>query len=113
MHEITRYRGDTHPDTVLLISRATGRPLNLTGYSAFRLSVDTRADPVDATTLQYSVDGELVQPATAGTLRFSPTLSNANRVGQFFFDVELVDGAGLTRTAGKGRYVYLQDIGKA
>jgi len=113
MTDITRRRGDTYADEFLLSDGVTGESLDLTGYTSFTLTVDSRVDPPDTTTQQYQLAGVVVGSATGGRIAFAPNDSQSNRVGVFFFDVQVVDAAGRKRTVDHGKYTYRQDITKS
>jgi hypothetical protein len=113
MSNITRRRGDTYADEFILKSKVTGVPIDLTGYTSFTLTVDSRQDPGDVSTQQYQLAGVVVGSPTAGRIAFAPNDGQANRVGSFFFDVQVVDAAGRKRTVDTGRYIYKQDITKS
>lgn len=111
MTDITRKRGDTYADEFIIKSKATGLPLDITGYS-FVLTVDPEKEPADAANNKYALTGTIVD-AEAGRVEFAPTALQADLVGNFFFDVQMIDGAGRKRTIDAGKYVYKQDISKA
>lgn len=110
MTDITRKRGDTYADEFIVKSAATGRPLDITGYT-FLLTVDPSKAPLTAATKAYQIAGTILA-ATAGRVEFAPTPTQADRVGAFFFDVQMIDGAGRKRTIDSGKYKYEQDITK-
>ena len=47
-----------------------------------------------------------------GRVEFAPTAMQADQVGAFYFDVQMIDGAGRKRTIEGGKYKYEQDITK-
>jgi len=110
MTDITRKRGDTYADEFIIKSKATGRPLNVTGYS-FLMTLDPNKAPSDSTTNIYQLSGTIVD-AAAGRVEFAPTTSQANQLGAFFYDVQMIDGGGRVRTVASGKYKYEQDITK-
>jgi hypothetical protein len=110
MTEITRRRGDTYADEFTIKSKATGQPLDITGYT-FTLTVDPSKAPVSATTNLYQINGVIVE-ALAGRVEFAPTAIQADQLGSFFYDVQMVDGAGRKRTVVLDKYKYEQDISK-
>lgn len=111
MTDITRKRGDTYADEWIIKSAATGLPVDISGYT-FRLTVDSRKDPDDETTKAFSIDGTILD-AAAGRVEFAPSDAQADRVGAFFYDVQMIDGAGRKRTFDAGKYKLVQDITKA
>lgn len=110
MTAITRKRGDTYADEIIVKSKTTGLPINITGYS-FTMTLDPSKAPVDATNNLYSLTGAIVD-AAAGRVEFAPTAMQADQVGAFYYDVQMVDGAGRKRTVVLDKYTYTQDISK-
>ena len=111
MTAITRKRGDTYADEFTIKSKTTKLPINITGYT-FLLTVDPEKAPAAATNNLYQLVGTIVD-AAAGRVEFAPSASQANQVGAFFYDVQMVDGAGRKRTIVLDKYKYEQDIGKS
>ena len=110
MSNITRKRGDTYADELTLTSSSTGLPIDITGYS-FLLTVDTRQSPDDETTQVYQVVGTILSGAN-GRVEFAPSAPQADHVGDYYYDVQMLDGAGRKRTIVSGKYKYTQDITK-
>ena len=110
MTDITRKRGDTYADEFVVRSVSTGSPLNLVG-STFFLTVDPDQFPTTATANLYKLTGVLTD-AVNGKVEFAPTAVQADKVGKYFYDMEMVDAAGRRRTLDAGKYTYIQDIGK-
>lgn len=110
--DITRRRGDTYPDSFTLTLRETGDYANLTGCS-FLLTLDTLKNPVGVLTNVYQIVGNVPNPAN-GVVQFSPTLSQADRVGYYYYDVQMTDQSGKVRTLTPfgAQYVYIEDITK-
>lgn len=110
MTAITRRRGDTYADEIIVKSKATGLPINITGYT-FELTLDPEKAPVDATNNLYSLTGTIID-GPAGRVEFAPTAMQADQVGTFYYDVQMTDGAGRKRTVALDKYIYTQDISK-
>lgn len=110
MSNITRKRGDTYADELTLTSSSTGLPINITGYS-FLLTVDTKQYPTDETTQVYQVVGTIISGVN-GRVEFAPSAMQADNVGDYYYDVQMLDGAGRKRTIVSGKYKYVQDITK-
>lgn len=110
MTDVTRKRGDTYADEIVVKSKKTKQPINITGYT-FLLTVDSRQAPTDETTKLYQLTGTILD-AAAGRVEFAPTALQADRVGAFFYDVQMADGSGRKRTIEGGKYKYVQDITK-
>lgn len=110
MADITRKRGDTYADVFTIKSAATGTAIDLTGYT-FVLTVDPDKAPVDSANNLYQLTGVLTDAAN-GTVEFAPTAIQANQVGTFYYDVQMLDPLGRKRTITGGKYKYEQDISK-
>ena len=110
MTDITRKRGDTYADEFVIKSKATKLPINLTGY-AFTLTLDPVKAPTNAVNNVYQLTGTIID-AVNGRVEFAPTALQADKVGNYYFDVQMVDGAGRKRTVDSGKYKYEQDITK-
>ena len=111
MTDITRKRGDTYADEFTINSATTGRPLDITGYT-FVLTVDPEKSPASSANNLYQLTGAIVGAATAGRVEFAPSAIEADQVGTFYYDVQMIDGAGRKRTIEGGKYKYSQDITK-
>lgn len=110
MTDITRKRGDTYADEFTIKSAATGAAVNITGYT-FLLTVDPAKAPLTNATKLYQLTGTILN-AAAGRVEFAPNATQADQVGAFYFDVQMVDGSGRKRTIDSGKYKYEQDITK-
>lgn len=110
MSNITRKRGDTYADVFVVKSNLTGEPLNITG-SSFFLTIDPNKEPTSAATNVYKLTG-VITNSSAGEVEFAPSAVQADLVGDYFYEVEMVDAAGRRRTIVSGKYKYVQDIGK-
>lgn len=111
MTDIARKRGDTYAEEWVVIDPATGAVVDITGAS-FRLTVDRRQEPADATTKLFHADGQIVAPASNGRVRFPLTGPQADNVGAFFFDVQMTAADGGIRTLDSGTWTVSQDITK-
>lgn len=110
MVAITRKRGDTYADEIIVKSAKTKLPIDITGYS-FVMTLDPSKAPVDATTNVYSVTGTILDAAT-GRVEFAPSDVQADQLGIFYYDVQMTDGTGRKRTIALDKYTYVQDISK-
>lgn len=110
MTDITRMRGDTYADEFTIKSKKTKRPIDITGYT-FTLTLDSRQNPTDETTKLYQLTGTIID-GPSGRVEFAPSAVQADRVGDFFYDVQMVDGATRKRTVVKAKYKFKQDITK-
>lgn len=111
MTAISRKRGDTYADEIVVTSATTGLPINITGYT-FTMTLDPAKDPVDATNNLYSLVGTIVD-AVAGRVEFAPSALQADQApGTYYYDVQMIDGASRKRTIMLDKYKYEQDISK-
>jgi hypothetical protein len=108
--DITRKRGDTYADEIIVTSARTRAPLDITGCS-FVLVLDPEPAPATSTSNVYSITGTVLD-AAAGRVEFAPSEAQADRVGTFFYEVQMTDSAGRKRTITGGRYTYTQDLAK-
>lgn len=110
MTDITRKRGDTYADEFIIKSKTTKLPINIAGYT-FTLTVDPSKAPVDDTDNLYQLTGTIIDAAN-GRVEFVPSAEQADNVGSFFYDVQMIDGVGRKRTIVSAKYKYEQDITK-
>ncbi len=108
--QINRYRGDTDSDSFMIANSRTGEVVDLTGCS-FKLTVNTQRNPTDSSQVVYQLTGFVSDPLT-GIVEFQPNSTQADNVGLFYYDVQMVDGNGIVRTLVKDVYVYEEDITK-
>ncbi len=111
MTDIARKRGDTYPEIWLVTDVATGLPVDITGAS-FRLTVDQRQAPPNASTKLWHVDGTIVSPAANGRVQFPLTVEQAASTGAFWYDLQMTDASGYIRTIDAGAWVVTDDITK-
>lgn len=87
-----------------------GDAIDITGYDSFTLTVDPSEEPSDAISNLFQLTAAFPAPTT-GVITFSPTTANHNVAhGEYFFDIEQVDGDTKVRTIIKGKYTILPDI---
>ena len=110
MTDIVRKRGDTYADEFILKNKGTGLPIDINGCT-FLMTLDPEKAPTTSENNVYQIVGSVVD-AAAGRVEFAPTAEQADRVGNYFFDVQMVDTAGRKRTVDSGKYKYEQDITK-
>lgn len=90
--------------------KSDGAPLDITDCE-FWLTVDPSKDPVDDTNNLWSIAGN-IESAVGGTVSFSINNAQADYVGKFFYDLQMIDAAGYIRTIQKGKFTFVQDITK-
>jgi len=110
MTVITRKRGDTYADEIIVKSDITGAAIDITGYT-FLLTLNPEKNPTSSDDQIYQLTGVIVE-ASDGIVGFSPTALQADLVGSFYYDIQLTDPLGKIRTIEKDKYKYVQDITK-
>lgn len=108
--DFVRRRGDTAPDKLIIKNKTTQAVTDITGFQ-FKMTVHSAQDPVDETTQLYQLTGTITD-AVNGKVEFEPTEIQADRVGEFYFDIEQLDAAGKKLTIVVGGYEYKQDYTK-
>ena len=110
MTDITRKRGDTYADKFIIVSDEGGVVVDITGHT-FLLTVDPSEAPTGSGANIFQLTGTITD-ATAGEVEFAPSVSQADNVGNYFYDLEMTDGSSKIRTIDEGRYTMRQDITK-
>lgn len=105
--QITRYRGDIYADEILISK--SGEVIDLTGCTVV-MTLNSVRNPVDITTQIYQLTG--VINISTGVVSFSPNSVQADRVGLFYYDIQITDSQSNKITVMKDVYVYEQDITK-
>lgn len=110
MTDIIRYRGDTAADEIT-VQTSAGVAVNIAGFT-FVLTVNSLENPPDNVTELYSIAGAILV-AASGTVEFVPTTGNADqKPADYYYDIQMTDGAARIKTIAKGMYTYTQDISK-
>ena len=104
---INRFRGDTK-DLVLFLTDKDDEIFDITGATA-TFSVSEDKDP---STANYKFQSSATIDIAAGSLTFEFTDIQVDLVGNFFYDVQLLDVAGKKSTILKGKIKFEQDITK-
>lgn len=108
--QIDRPRGDTYADVFKVTNKTANAPANITGCS-FKMTLSRVRNPVGVDDQLYQLIG-VITDAEKGIVEFAPTTSQADLVGFFYFDVQMIDANGVVRTLEKDVYQYVQDITK-
>ena len=107
MRKIERYRKNTAPDAFQL--KVSGAGVNINGYG-FLMTISKEKDPTDTGEQLYQLIGT-IDSISEGKFSFAPSPVQADQeLGDYFWDIEVTDSAGKTRTLEKGKYKYLQPI---
>ena len=109
MTMIQRKRGDTYPMHFMI--KSNGVVLDITSC-AFKLTVDPSAVPVTSVANLFSLTG-IIESALGGLVRFDLNTLQADHLGKFFYDIQMIDAAGYIRTIEKDKFNFVQDITKS
>jgi hypothetical protein len=104
--DITRFRGDTDPLVFTFSKNKVA--LDITG-STFTLSVSTEQSPTVALYI-LQLSGVVTTPLL-GVVEFTPSAIQADFIGSYFYDIEMVSGS-VVKTVVSGKFKMLQDITK-
>lgn len=106
---ICRYRGDTRT-LVYHFTDSAGNDVDISART-YRLTVNVLEDPGPSDTPEFTIVGAFVTDGTDGRIGFTLSPAEADRVGEFFYDVEETAG-GQPLTKIKSNWDFLQDISK-
>jgi hypothetical protein len=102
MSIITRYRGDTAEDKIVITDPSTGAVVDVTGHG-FVMTVSANAD---RSGVIYSVTGTILD-ALGGLVEFAPTALQADQLpGTYYYSVTVTYPSGRFHTAVVDKYVY-------
>jgi hypothetical protein len=110
MATIIRKRGDTYPYKIQIVEKISCDPIDVTGFS-FLLTVDPSAAPVDDTNNLFQISGVIIDSVN-GIVGFSPNETQADNVGNYYYDIQMTDADLAKRTIDDGKFVLKQDITK-
>lgn len=106
--QLSVYRGDDK-DWNLTFKNSNGVAINLTGSKIFFTVKKNRSDADSVALIKKDVASHV--DAVGGLSKISLTHSDtAVDVGIYFFDIQLVDGAGNVATVVAGTFVVTQDV---
>ena len=106
---VTRKRGDTYP--IEWAIKSNGSPLDITGAQVW-FTVDPSSAPVDASNNLFSISGTVTN-GPLGLIEFPVSPTNADHIGDYFYDLQIKDTSGFIRTVEAGKFRFVQDITKA
>lgn len=111
-HDVTRRRGDTYPEVFRI--EADGAPLDITGYTLFKLTVSAIKEPGpnDSGEELFTLTGAITD-AVNGEVEYTITAGQADQTPKtYFYDAEYTDAASDIRTFVQGKWTFTQDITK-
>ena len=102
---ISRYRGDNYPD-IFNLTLKDKSITDISGY-VFTMAVTAKKNPVNNADIAHTILGVVVNP-TAFQVTFTPIGPQTMLTsGTYYYEIEMTDDAGITRTIDKGTYKYL------
>jgi len=105
---IVRKRGDTKSIN-LTLTDSDGAVLPITGFT-FTLSVTNLKEPESADYVFQSTG--TITDGPNGKVSFPISVGDSDNTGDFYYDVEMVDGASEISTVLEGTFTMSQDRGK-
>jgi hypothetical protein len=108
-NDIERKRGDTR--RMVFVIRDGGAAVDISGWTAFKLTVDPNKSPADGTTKLEEMTGALTTGGTDGRVHFIP--SGTIVPGSYYYDAQALDANGEKITFSEGKYKVTQDITKS
>lgn len=106
---IKRRRGDTRR-IVFKVVDSNDTIVDISGWTALKLTVDPVVDPTDATNNVFQVNGSLVTDGLDGRLKFIPP--GTSNAGDYYYDAQAIDENSEKITFAHGSYALSQDITK-
>ena len=102
-------RGDSDPKG-FIIQDSSGA-VDITGFT-FKLTVDSRRNPDDVSTQQFSLAGSITD-GPEGAVSFTPTTADTDlAAGTYYYDIQQTDLSAAIKTLIKGQVLIEQDITK-
>lgn len=107
MPTIKRRRGDTAEDKIIVKSKATQLPIDVTGCDFVMYVTKTeKPDTFEEPDLLYQVAGVVLDGAN-GEVEFVPSASQAAQPdGDYFYEVKMTGTNGRIKTISSGGYTY-------
>ena len=109
--DIERKRGDTKRMVFKFTNETTGNPVDITTGYSFLLTVDPAKDPADDVNNLFQLTGTIID-GTNGRVAFIPTDINADQLGTYYYDIQMVDPNTEKSTPVDGKMKFTQDITK-
>ncbi len=104
-------RGDSDAKG-FIVQDSAGAAVDITGFT-FTLSVDTRKNPDDASTLVFALGGSITDAAN-GVVEFTPTITDTDITpGRYYYDIQQINLSSAKKTLIKGKVTIVQDLSKA
>jgi hypothetical protein len=107
-NDIERKRGDTRRMTFVIRDGST--VVDISAWTAFKLTVDPSKAPPDGTTKLEEMTGVITSAGVDGRVHFIPAGTIA--AGAYFYDAQALDSNAEKVTFSEGKYKVTQDITK-
>jgi hypothetical protein len=105
--KIIRRRGDTKSIDITLVDE-NGVAISISGYTDFLLTVNTEEEPINTSNQLFQLVGTIVD-APEGKVSFTITTSDADNLGEFYYDAQYTDTNAEKFTFVEGEYIMPQD----
>lgn len=102
---LVRKRGDTRRVTFYI--KSAGEPVDISGWTNFKLGIDSRDAPDDSSTSLEVLEGELLTDGLDGKVFFAVPADTP--AGDYFYDAQAVDSNGEVWTFVEGRWRVKED----
>ena len=107
-NDIERKRGDTR--RMVFVIKSNGSPVDISTWTAFKLTVDPSKAPIDGTTKLEEMTGVITAGGSDGRVHFIP--AGTIDAGAYFYDAQALDSNSEKVTFSEGKYKVTQDITK-
>lgn len=108
-------RGDTAPFTITLKYKKGDKllPVDLSSLASITLCINSEPTPTDDLAELFKAEGVIDADPTTGRMEFSFTDDQADNLGEFYYDIQGIDGNSKKKTYKKGfTFTFEQDINK-
>lgn len=105
---ITRKRGDTK--RVAFVIKSAGKPIDISGWTNFKLGIDSRDAPNDASTNVAVLTGAITSGGTDGRVHF--IVPGTITAGEYYYDAQATDENGEIGTFVEGSWRVKEDRAK-
>lgn len=103
---ITRKRGDTNRIIGIVVD-SNDEIVNISDWSNFAMTVDSKPNPIDNSTAVVSTVGGLVTDGRDGA--FYILIDGTMAIGNYFYDIQCTDSNDEIYTIMEGGYIVTQD----
>lgn len=111
-YDITRVKGDTYALRLWLVDPDNGGALDLNNADTVTLTVDEREEPDDESTVVFQLVGQVIDP-DKGIVDFPINATQANNLGDFFYNVTVVYLDTTVSTVSSGPFTFVENIAES